>query len=211
MLSAMIAIHHSLAVHNQMASSPWTADDIYDLAMPDVAEESPWSDDRQPWDQQTDTEEQDSVLNHLRHLTVSSLSSYQEIVEVATDGHLKSFAAVIARQRAAQQQSLFDRIESLSTGDEEEHAESLTALRSIWRCAIWNLEQENLPAFLEYAERAESFLEEAYLEAAMSIDDADLSAEMRDYAVMVYGARAIYEELSSDLSVAVSVDAGNVV
>ena len=195
----MIASHHQLAFHNQMQSSPWTADNIYDLAMPDVAEEFTSSDDWTAQGLPSEIEEQDSVLNHLRHLTLSSLSCYQEVIDVTSDGNLKSFASVIARQRGAQQQALFDRIESLSVGDEAgEYEESLTSLRSIWRCAIWNLEQDNLPAFLEYAERAESFLEEAYLEAAMSIDDADVSAELRDYAVMVYGARAIYEELAND-------------
>jgi hypothetical protein len=194
----MITTHHSFVVHNQMETNPWAADDIYDLALPDATEEMGDSDGRPTRILAGDSDETDSILNHLRHLTVSSLSSYQEIAEFSTDGHLKSLAEVIVHQRAAQQHAMYEKIEHLSSDDDDEHAESLSALRSIWRCAIWNLEQDHQNSFLEYAVRAEEFLEEAYLEAAMMIQDSELASEIRDYALTVCGARAFLEDLSDD-------------
>jgi hypothetical protein len=114
--------------------------------------------------------------------------------------HLSSFCDVVVRQRTAQQNALYEVMGYFSANDEDESTESLSVLRSLWRGAIWNLEQGHRGLLLEYAERAESLLEEAYLSAAQALGDNQLAGELRDYAVMVCGSRALIEELADSMT-----------
>ena len=143
-------------------------------------------------------EERNSILTELIQLTLSSGSSYQELVELSREDHLRSFAEVVVRQRAAQCQELRQQQTQCWDDDEEQPRETLSALRSLWRVALWNYEQHNLTAFVEYAERAESLLEEACLAAAQAFDDNDWKQMLRNHAVMVCGARGLWEELQSE-------------
>jgi hypothetical protein len=194
----MIATYHSQAFHNQMQSTPWSVDELYDFELPESSAETIL--DAGQAMPQMDLEERDRILNHLRHLTVSSLSSFEEIASAATDLHLSSFADVLVRQRTAQQHALYEVLGYSSANDEDEFTESLSALRSLWRGAIWNLEQGHRGLFLEYAERAESLLEEAYLAAAQALGSDPLAKEIRDYAIMVCGSRALIEELADSMT-----------
>lgn len=194
----MITTYHSQAFHNQMRSTPWNVEQLYDFELPESSGET--VSDLDSAVPQRDPQDRDRILNHLRHLTVSSLSSFEEIASAETDLHLSSFADVIVRQRTAQQHALYEVLGYSSASDEDEFAGSLAALRSLWRAAIWNLEQGHRGLFLEYAERAESLLEEAYLSAAQSLGDDPLAGEIRDYAIMVCGSRALIEELADSMS-----------
>ncbi len=194
----MIATYHSQAFHNQMQSTPWSVDQLYDFELPESSGESVSEVGLAVT--HADPEDRDRILNHLRHLTVSSLSSFEEIASAATDLHLSSFAGVVVRQRTAQQNALYEVMGYSSANNEDESTESLSALRSLWRGAIWNLEQGHRGLFLEYAERAESLLEEAYLSAAQALGDNQLAGELRDYAVMVCGSRALIEELADSMT-----------
>lgn len=189
----MITTYHSLAFHNQMKSTPWTAEELFDFDLPESTDELAY--DGQAGGDITLLQDRDQILNHLRHLTISSLSSYEEIASSAMDPHLRSFAEVIVRQRSAQQQSLSDITGYLAMTEEDEDGESLAALRSLWRGAIWNLQEGHHGLFLEYAERAEALLEESYLLAAQALVDDPFASEIRNYAVMICGARAVIEEL----------------
>ncbi|MDB5342670.1 MAG: hypothetical protein JWP89_1047 [Schlesneria sp.] len=193
----MIATYHSQAFHNQMQSTPWSVDQLYDFELPESSETASDAGLVEP---RMDPEDRDRILNHLRHLTVSSLSSFEEIASATTDLHLSSFADVVVRQRTAQQHALYEVLGYSSANDEDEFTESLSALRSLWRGAIWNLEQGHRGLFLEYAERAESLLEEAYLSAAQALGDDPLASEIRDYAIMVCGSRALIEELADSVT-----------
>lgn len=190
----MITTYHSLAFHHQMKPMPWTAEELFDFDLPES------TDEHSSVDSVLAEDDRDRVLNHLRHLTISSLSSYQEIASIARGCHLKSFAEVIVRQRSAQQQSLADLMGYLAATEEDDDAESLAALRSLWRGAIWNLEEGHHGLFLEYAERAEALLEESYLLAAQTLAADPVAPEIRNYAVMICGARAIIEELLDSAS-----------
>jgi hypothetical protein len=181
-----------------MQSTPWSADQLYDFELPETSVETVL--DEGLTATQMDAEDRDRILNHLRHLTVSSLSSFEEIASSATDLHLSSFADVVVRQRTAQQHALYEVLGYSSANDEDELTESLSALRSLWRGAIWNLEQGHRGLFLEYAERAESLLEEAYLSTAQALGDDPLAGEIRDYAIMVCGSRALIEELADSMT-----------
>jgi hypothetical protein len=194
----MIATYHSQAFHNQMQSTPWSVDHLYDFELPESSAET--DSETGLAVTQMDPEDRDRILNHLRHLTVSSLSSFEEIASAATDLHLSSFAEVVVRQRTAQQHALYEVMGYSSANDEDEFTESLSALRSLWRGAIWNLEQDHRGLFLEYAERAESLLEEAYLSAAQALGDDPLAGEIRDYEIMVCGSRALIEELADSMT-----------
>lgn len=194
----MIATYHSQAFHNQMQSTPWSGDQLYDFELPESSGET--ISEAGLAVPQMDPEGRDRILNHLRHLTVSSLSSFEEIASAATDLHLSSFADVIVRQRTAQQHALYEVLGYSSASDEDEFTEGLASLRSLWRGAIWNLEQGHRGLFLEYAERAESLLEEAYLSAAQALGNDPLADEIRDYAIMVCGSRALIEELADSMT-----------
>jgi hypothetical protein len=138
-------------------------------------------------------------LNHLRNLNVLSLIGYEEIAESSTDARLQSFADVILRQRSARQRALYkctkEVIGTRSTGD----AANRALLRSLWRLAIVSLQRRDFSTFSEYAQRAEAYLEEAYLAAAESLNDPGLAEELRDYALMIYGARTFFEEFTDTL------------
>jgi hypothetical protein len=146
------------------------------------------------------SEEQDAILTHLRDMIVSSLSGYQEIFELAPTDHIRTFAEVVGRQRSAQQHALYEHIEHLNSEPDRQDRESLSALRSTWRRAIWCLEQRDYEGFAGRLEVAEELLEEAFLSASESLQDSSLAADLRDYAVMVCGARTICEELPDELS-----------
>lgn len=194
----MITTYHSLAFHNQMKSEPWTAEELFDFDLPGSTDDSA-SEESALMDGAGDLfQDRDQIVNHLRHLTISSLSSYQEIASTTTDPHLKSFAEVVVRQRTAQQRSLYDLIGYLAANEDDEASESLAALRSLWRGAIWNLQEGHYGLFLEYAERAEALLEESYLLAAKALANDPFAQEFRNYAVMICGARAVIEELADD-------------
>lgn len=200
----MIATYHSQAFHNQLQSTPWTAEQLYDFELPETTDAV---DERSSGSVALDSvEDRDRVLNQLRHLTVSSLSSFEEIASATTDLHLSSFADVVVRQRTAHQHALFELVGcSLVAEDDADH-ESLATLRSLWRGAIWNLEQGYHGLFLEYAERAESVLEEAYLAAAQALGNDPIADEIRGYAIMVCGSRALIEELADSINRHVPVD-----
>jgi hypothetical protein len=146
------------------------------------------------------SEQQDAILTHLRDMIVSSLSGYQEIAELAPTNHIRTFAEVVARQRSAQQHALYEHIEHLNAEPDRKDRESLSALRSTWRRAIWCLEQHDYEGFAGRLEHAEELLEEAFLAASDSLEDEALATDLRDCAVMVCGARTICEELPGELS-----------
>jgi|GEM_PF-4997800 len=144
-------------------------------------------------------EDRDALLNQLLHMTLSSLSSYQEIVDLATNNHLQSFAEVMVRQRSAQYLDLQHHLEHIEI-DPAEHDDALSELRCAWRLAVWNLEQDRHATFAQHAERAESLLEEAFLTAANAIHDAEWEHMLTDFAVMVCGARSVWEDLANDMT-----------
>lgn len=190
----MIATYHSQAFHNHLQATPWTADQLYDFELPEITD---GVDESPSGSRVSDSvEDRDRILNQLRHLTVSSLSSFEEIASATTDLHLSSFADVVVRQRTAHQHALFELVGYSLAAEDDVDDESLATLRSLWRGAIWNLEQGHHGLFLEYAERAESVLEEAYLAAAQALGSDPIADEIRGYAIMVCGSRALIEELA---------------
>lgn len=194
----MIASYHSQAFQNQLQATPWTADQLYDFQLPestDFTDEGPQKEDSRSACLSGAWEVRDRVLNQLRHLTISSLSSFEEIASTATDLRLASYAEVVVRQRVAHQHALLESVGYSLSEDDDFDDDALATLRSLWRGAIWNLEQHNHGLFIEYAERAESLLEEAYLSAAQMLGDDPVVDELRGYAVMVCGSRALLEEL----------------
>lgn len=200
----MIATYHSQAFHNQLQATPWTADQLYDFELPEITDAVDGCPSATA--ASDSVEDRDRILNQLRHLTVSSLSSFEEIASATTDLHLSSFADVIVRQRTAHQHALFELVGYSLTAEDDVDDESLATLRSLWRGAIWNLEQGHHGLFLEYAERAESVLEEAYLAAAQALGSDPIADEIRGYAIMVCGSRALIEELADNIDRHVPVD-----
>lgn len=191
----MITAQHSFAVESAL----WNSQDFYELDLRDSLEEPDREGSTVLERALVAVGENDAILNHLRHMVITSLSSYQEIVDLTACRHLKTFAEVMVRQRTAQQQSLYDAIEYLSSGDEDDFPDSLSALRSLWRCAIWNLEQNKPAVFVDYLELAEELLEEACLTAAATLSKDPLAAELRAIAVTVCGARSVAEDFATDL------------
>lgn len=194
----MMTVHHS---HSSPARTPVVSNSAVEADVWELPD--PW-DDYPIWDDwhlveiaRGEPDETDLLLSQLTQLTLSSLSSYQEIVELATDAHLQAFAEVVLRQRSAQCQELLQQTPRW-VDDPDEHKESLAAIRSAWRLAVWNLEQNHQAAFAECAERAESLLEEAYLLAAKTLRDEAWRKKLTEFAVMVYGARSIWEELAEE-------------
>jgi hypothetical protein len=138
--------------------------------------------------------EQRLLLRELMQLTFSSLSSYHELAELAAEPALKSFAEVIVRQRSAQLEELRRLSASAWSLDRAAPREALSALRSIWRLAIWYYEQDHQAEFAEYAERAESLLEEAFLAMAGRVTNEEWEPTLRSHAIAICGARSVWEE-----------------
>jgi len=203
----MIATYHRQAFHNQLQSTPWTAEELYDFEVPESAEVKVSDEDSSVGTSSDLLNDRDQILNRVRHLTVSSLSSFQEIASATSHLHLRSFAEVVVRQRTAQQHALYEELGySVASDDDDATGDAISALRSLWRGAIWSLEQRHHGLFLEYAERAEALLEEAFLEAAQALGDDPLASEIRGYAIMVCGSRALIEELADGISSRVQHD-----
>lgn len=139
--------------------------------------------------------EQRRLLRELIQLTYSSLSSYHELLELATEPALKSFAEVIVRQRSAQLEELRRLNAAGWSMDRDQPREALSALRSIWRLAIWYFEQDHRTEFAEYAERAESLLEEAFLAVAGQVANDEWERTLRNQAIAICGARSVWEEM----------------
>lgn len=137
-------------------------------------------------------DEQELILSGLVRLMELSISGYVEILEFAGDARLNRFAEVVVRQRAAQSEELRGMIERERSSDYFEH--EVIELESLWRVAIWNLEQDRQSDFLEFANRAEALLEETLLTAAKAFRDEEWSRRMTDFAVSVCGARTVWED-----------------
>ena len=165
----------------------------------DYLDDSIWTDAGLSAIASGEIDERNQLLGELRELTLSSIGGYQEVLEFSTDEHLQAFAEVVIRQRLAQYQALSELQTHDWGNDTRQPKTALNTLRSEWRLAIWNLEQDRREAFLDHAEQAESRLEEAYLAAAAAFDDADWSERLTDAAVMICGARDVWEELADDL------------
>lgn len=146
-----------------------------------------------------DTEERNLILGQLMEMTLSSAGGYQEVLELAYDPRTQAFAAVMIRQRMAQHHALSDRQTQRWGVETGQSREMLTAIRSAWRLAIWNLEQHRLPEFLDQAERAESLLEDAFLASAAAFDDRDWRDPLQESAVTICGARERWEDFSDEV------------
>ncbi len=139
--------------------------------------------------------DRDVVLSRLKNLVSSSIGGYAEIGGSFKGLRLQAFATVVIRQRLAQRKFLGNAIGRLNDRDDRLSKGELAEFRSVWRHAAVSLEEGDFPAFAEAIERAESLLEEAYLGAAKCVSDKQLASDLREYAVMVCGARSIVEEL----------------
>lgn len=192
----MIATQSYSEISLDEETGPWTAK-IADLF--DAVQETPVWDDWGVVDVlRGEIEERDKLLSGLVRLTACSISGYLELLEFSTDSRLRCFAEVLVRQRAAQCQQLQQLIDRERT-DAAHFQSELSDLETAWRMAIWNFEQDRQLQFVEFTEKAESLLEDAFLAAANSFQDADWSREMNDHAVTVCGARSVWEELGNDL------------
>lgn len=147
-----------------------------------------------------EAEQRKMLLGRLSDLTLSSLRAYQEILEFAGDRELQSFAAVVLHQRWAHYHDLLSSQTQL-WGESKSTGEERIVIRSLWRLAIWNLEQDRLSEFFAYAERAEALLEEAFLAAAAAIPDEAWEQLMQAHAVTICGARDRLDELANEISV----------
>lgn len=191
--------HNTLAPRSRFNTTRFAAPWKSNLSHPQAL--SPMLDDEPVWDDwrlvevaHSEMDEREAVLNHLLHMLLSSIGSYQEIAQLTTDPTLQSFADVVIRQRSAQYQDLLLQSQQLQVDAEEDH-ESLAALRATWRLAIWNFEQEEFLAFIEMVEQAEALLEEAFLTAANVFHDEDWEKLMQGHAVTVSGVRSVWDEI----------------
>ncbi len=129
----------------------------------------------------------------LFQMSLSSLSAYVEIADLATDNELRDFAEVMVRQRLAQCRALA----ALAPGATAPRtSRAVCPLRLAWLRALWNLEQDDLVAFAESAERAESLLEDAFVEAADAVVDRAVADRLYELAINVCGARERFDEFS---------------
>lgn len=197
----MIAIQHhldnsidleSIFSHESFADSLEITDSFDDSAI--------WDDCRLAEVARDEIAERNALVTELIQLTLSSLSSYQEIAELALDRHLQSFAVVVVRQRGAQCEELRQLLIEHWDHDVDQPKEALSAIRSIWRLAIWHFEQNQLAHFMEYAERAESLLEEMFLSAANAYRDDAWARLLRSHAIMICGARNIWDDLAHEIA-----------
>lgn len=134
------------------------------------------------------------LIPRLFQLNLSSLSAYAEIADQATDPELRDFATVMTRQRMAQCRALsrFSRPVPPPRSNP-----AVCPLRFIWLRALWSLEQDDLVAFAELAEQAESLLEDAFVEAADAVVDRPVADLLYELAINVCGARERFEEIAA--------------
>lgn len=135
-----------------------------------------------------------SVVPRLFQLNLSSLSAYTEIADLATDAELRDFAQVMIRQRLAQCRALSRIAQPVPP---PRTSETTCELRFAWLRALWSLEQDDMVAFSECAEHAESLLEDALVEAADAVVDQPVADLLYELAINVCGARERFEELAS--------------
>lgn len=133
------------------------------------------------------------LIPRLFQLNLSSLSAYVEIADQATDPELRDFAVVMTRQRMAQCRAL----SRFSHPVAPKSNPAVCPLRGAWLKALWSLEQDRLVAFAEHAEKAESILEEAFVEAADAVVEQPVADLLYELAINVCGARERFEELAS--------------
>lgn len=172
----------------------------------DIIEAQTWetTDDGGIWDDlglaeiaRGDAEKRNVILGQLVEMTLASLSGYAEIHEFAPDVRLQTMAEVVLRQRSAQYQALLQLRTQRWDDELLENQETLAAIRSAWQLAIWNLEQDQRAKFLEYAELAESLLEEAFLAASCAFEDEAWQQAMQDCALQICGALSVWEEIEN--------------
>lgn len=167
---------------------------------PDSVEDGPTGDDwRLEEAVQNRWIDRNALCQELICMSVSSLSGYRELAELANHPRLRSFADVMVRQRTAQCEALWRMLSPDLDVDGNRPCPVLSAVRSQWRLAIWCFEQDRLAGFAECAERAESLLEEAILTVAHTMHDELRDQLLRSHAVMVCGARSRWEELADEL------------
>lgn len=134
------------------------------------------------------------ILDHLRNLTVLSLVGYEEMADLAPEPRIKAFAIVILRQRTTWLRGLYEYMSDIDKHEGDCQPERRALLRALWRLAILHLQRRDYQTFSEYAQRAEAFLEEAFLGASDVLRRHEIVEDLRDYAVMIYGAKTVLEE-----------------
>ncbi len=133
------------------------------------------------------------IVPKLFQMNLSSLSGYVEAADLATDLELRDFAQVMIRQRMAQCRSLLMLAPNAAN---PATSRAVCPLRLAWLRALWSLEQDDFVSFAQSAERAESLLEEAFVEAADAVVDRSIAARFYELAINVCGARERFDEFS---------------
>lgn len=138
------------------------------------------------------------VLDHLRNLTVLSLVGYEEMADLSSIPRIRAFATVVLRQRSTWLRGLYEYMSDIDKHEGDCNPEKRVLLRALWRLALLHLQRSEMETFAEYAQRAEAFLEESFLDASELLQRHDIVQDLRDYAVMIYGAKTVLEELQHE-------------
>lgn len=146
------------------------------------------------------------AIRQLFHMTVASLRGYREIYRLTLNAELHTFVDVLVHQRAAQcrslaqmSHSLYRQLALLGPDDESLADPSAADLQITWLRAIWNFEQAEYGRFADNIEQAEAMLEDAFLGAANTFENAGVANLFRQYATNICGARQRLEDLIANL------------